>query len=104
MKVGGPTPVGGGLLSQSTQLSQNFTQFLHESGLGETILDILHVPLVSGSHCPVSVSPEGYRMSGFLEDDLRAFAVFNANAGSDSCYMLASVVEAVGRFFPRFSM
>ena len=84
----------------ATKLLQNFTQFLHEGGLGETTLD---VPLTSGSHCSVAVSLEEYRTSGFLGDDFSALSVFNANSGFDSGNTLAAVTEAVWTNFPRFS-
>ena len=50
------------LMRQSTQLPQNFTQFLHECGLSHTLASghYFHVALVSGSHLP-GASPQEYK-------------------------------------------
>ena len=50
------------LMSQCTQLSPNFTQLLHERGLGETALYILSTcPLSPAVTFSVTVTPEDYR-------------------------------------------
>ena len=55
-----------------------------------------HVRLVSGSQLSESVSPEEYRIPGFLGDHFSAICVFDVNAGSAADTYHASVAEALG--------
>ena len=57
---------------------------------------LCYVRFGSGSHLSVSVSPEEYRMSGFLRDHFSVIFVFGANAGFDRDTHLRELRRLVG--------
>ena len=62
---------------------------------------LFYVRLVSGSHVSVSVSPEEYRISGFLGDHFSAICVFDANAGLGHLRELRRLFGCISHCFLR---
>ena len=87
---------------QSTELSQNFTQFLHGGGLSHTLASghCSYVPLVSGSHLPGCLGHQrSTRNLSFLGDGFRKCSVFCVlGSTADTCH--ASVAVAFEEFQP----